>query len=265
MADVGSKQVGAVANAVRLLRALAEAEGPLGVTAAARAAGVSPSTALLILRTLSDEGIVAFDPRHKTYAPGFGLLPLARGLLGRSELDLIRPELVRLATAHECLVALWRVEGDRVILVDRALATTPVRLDMEITRRMPAFIGAIGKAYAAHSDLSREELRKRFERLRWQGPMDFARYVSEVDEARAKGYALDRECLYRGIEVVAAVVPRAGGPPRIGVSAIVLAGQTDASGLAAIGTELARVCKAVGDPPGARARETPPAIAKTAG
>jgi len=42
-------------------------------------------------------------------------------------------------------------------------------------------------------------------------------------------------------------------------------GQTDASGLAAIGMERAHGCKAGGDPPSARARETPPAIAKTAG
>lgn len=247
MGEGGSRHVGAVANAVRLLRTLAQADAPLRLTAAARAARVSPSTALHILRTLAAEGLVAFDPASKTYAPGLGLLPLARGLLGHLDVDRIRPELVRLATTHRCLLALWQIDGERVVLVDRAIAATPVRLDMEVTRRMPAFIGAIGRAYAARSGLPADALRTRFEGLRWEGEIDFERYLRDVEEARARGFAIDRETLYRGINTAAAVVPRPDGPPRLGISAIGLAGVLDEARLSAVGAELSALCAALGE------------------
>lgn len=56
-----AKDVGAVVNAIQILRHLANAEGPEGATAIARATGISPSTTFNILRTLSNEQLTSFD------------------------------------------------------------------------------------------------------------------------------------------------------------------------------------------------------------
>ena len=88
-----SKDVGAVVNAIQILRHLAHADGPQGVAAIARATGISPSSAFNILRTLSNERLTSFDDAGKTYQLGLGLSELAVGFVGRSYADLIQPEL----------------------------------------------------------------------------------------------------------------------------------------------------------------------------
>ncbi|PXB93901.1 IclR family transcriptional regulator, partial [Pseudomonas aeruginosa] len=107
-----SKDVGAVVNAIQILRHLAHADGPQGVAAIARATGISPSSAFNILRTLSNERLTSFDDAGKTYQLGLGLSELAVGFVGRSYADLIQPELERLSLAHHILIALWQVTDD---------------------------------------------------------------------------------------------------------------------------------------------------------
>lgn len=243
-ADKSYKPVGAVLHAVKLLRVLSDANMPMGVTAAAREAGVNPSTALGVLRTLSEQKLLQFDVKTKTYTPGLGLLSLARGLLGHKHADLVRPELVRLATNFECLVALWQVVDDRVVLIDRALADTPVRLDIQVTQRMPAYLGAIGRVVAAHSGLNLSELRHKFSTLRWANPITFEQYMTEVEEARARGYAIDQESLYRGITVAASVILDRTGHPALGVSAIMVARNHLASEVHTVGANLSALCQA---------------------
>ncbi len=103
-----SKDVGAVVNAIQILRHLAHADGPQGVAAIARATGISPSSAFNILRTLSNERLTSFDDAGKTYQLGLGLSELAVGFVGRSYADLIQPELERLSLAHHILIALGK-------------------------------------------------------------------------------------------------------------------------------------------------------------
>ncbi|SMF30461.1 transcriptional regulator, IclR family [Tistlia consotensis] len=248
--ELGGKPVGAVLHAVRLLQVLADSPGPLGVTAAARQARVNPSTAFQILRTLVRGGLVAFDPALKAYSPGLGLLALSRSLLGRDYTDLLRPELVRLATNHECLFALWRLADERAVLIDRALADTPVRLDIQVTQRIPSLIGAVGRVVAARLALPEDELRRRFSHLRWQTPLSFEDYLREVEEARGCGYGLDLGNLYTGIHSAAAVVCDDRARPFLGISAITLAQSSPPDRLRAMGEELAALCRTASGIPG---------------
>jgi DNA-binding IclR family transcriptional regulator len=88
--DPSPKNVGAVANAVSILRSLAQLSEPAGVALIARNTGVSVSTCFNILRTLSSERLVDFDPEAKTYRIGMGVLELSVPLLGANQADLIR-------------------------------------------------------------------------------------------------------------------------------------------------------------------------------
>lgn len=235
------KPVGAVVHAIRLLRVLAERGEPMTLTAAARAAEVNPSTAYHILRTLAHEGLAAFEPETKRYGLGLGLLSLARGLMGHRAIDLLRPELVRLATAHDCLLALWQIVDERVVLVDRALADAPVRLDMRVTQRMPLLLGAIGRAYAAAAGLEEARLREGFRGLRWYRPPSFETYLEQIRLAKRRGYGVDRDTLYQGIIAIGAVVADEAGQPALGISAIALSERVSAESEAAIGRELVRL------------------------
>ena len=75
------REVPAVTRAVAILRALGRSEEPMGVNPLARQLELVPSTALHILRVLTDEGLVAFDPATKRYSIDVGILAIARSAI----------------------------------------------------------------------------------------------------------------------------------------------------------------------------------------
>jgi DNA-binding IclR family transcriptional regulator len=222
----GGKFVGAVENAVVILRYLAHASGPLGVAPIARETGLNVSTTFNILRTLTKEGLVVFDTRTKSYRIGLGVLEFSAPLLGTAQADLIHPELERLSAESRSLIGLWKITpADRIVLVDRVVGVNTVRVDISIGSRLPAFIGAVGRCVAATRDLSRSELLEQFKPLRWQDPPSFDSYASDVEEAIERGYAFDLQQLFKGVDIAAAVIRDHTGAARFGISAIVIAGQ----------------------------------------
>ena len=248
------KLVGAVVQAVRLLKALEASPRPLGVSALARDAKVNPSTAFNILRTLVVEDLVTFDELSKTYGLGNGLLRLSRRLIGQSMIDEIRPELARLASETSCLVGLWQVAVDRMILIERALSDRPMRLDMEVKHRLPLIMGAVGRAYAASAGLDEAELRARFKTLRWDGTINIRDYLQEVRAAQANGYGVDRGTLYRGVLSIGAVISGSDGRPAYGLTASDLASNFDDVRVEEVGRRMAELARAFSAPGGAPGR-----------
>jgi DNA-binding IclR family transcriptional regulator len=243
----GQRDVGAVVHAVRILRHLAQTPRPVGVAAVARETRISPSTCFNILRTLARTRFVAFREADKTYTLGMGLAELATGLVGLSHAELIRPELERLALNHDMLIVLWRVTEDaHIVLIDRAHSETAVRVEMQPGIRLPSLVGAVGRCVAAALRLPEQELRRRFAALRWQTPLSFAAYQTEVAQAARQGWAMDDGHLHRGMQTVAAIITDHAGVPRFGLSGITITGQHTREALERLGRELSEVARHVG-------------------
>lgn len=233
------KPVGAVANAIAILRALAQAAQPVGVAWLARETGVSVSTCFNILRTLTHERLISFDVNTKTYAIGAGILELSLPILGANQAHIIRPELERLTNAHGTLICLWQfVKTDRIVLIDRVAAPEIVRVEMPEGARLPAFAGAIGRCYAALLNLPEKALRAAFTPVKWQSPPSFDEYCHDAERAREEGFALDTGQLFTGLDTVAALVPDRAGKARLGISGIAITGTKDLQGLRALGNDL---------------------------
>lgn len=238
-AGAGPKYVGAVENAVRILRRLSERATPAGAAAIARETGLNTSTAFNILRTLAKEGLVAFDPADKTYRLGLGMLEFSAPILGADQADLIRPELGRLSADHRTLMCLWLfTRSERMVLHDRVMAHELVRVDIALGSRLPACAGAVGRCYAAARGFAREELRDRYADLRWNVAPGFETYADEVETARKLGFARDRGQLFHALDTVAAVIPDHRGDPRFGLSALCIAGQLDDAAMQALAQDL---------------------------
>ena len=91
----------AIARAAAILRLLGKSDAPLGVNNIARALDLVPSTCLYVLRALTEEELVAFDPDTKRYSLDAGVLTLARGWLRRNQFaDVSQPLIDRLAREH---------------------------------------------------------------------------------------------------------------------------------------------------------------------
>lgn len=240
------KDVGAVAHAVTILHHLSEAAQPLGVAAIARATNISPSSCFAILRTLARYRLAAFRDSDKTYSLGMGIAELATGLVGLRYTDLIRPEIERLASEYNMLVALWRITTDgHIILADRAHSHTAVRVEMTPAQRMPYLVGAVGRCIGAALNLPKAELYSRFSSLRWQRPPSFDEYYSDVLKAKTRGWALDEGNNFLGLITVASVICEPNGRPRFGLSGLAIAGQHDQATLVKMGEELHKTTKII--------------------
>ncbi|WP_444984823.1 IclR family transcriptional regulator [Halomonas mongoliensis] len=229
--ETPTKDVGAVVNAIHILRHLAHQQEPQGVAATARATGVSPSTTFNILRTLAHEDMLHFDEQTKTYRLGLGLSELTVNLIGQSHADLIQPELDRLALNLQILIVLWRVTSDHHIsVIARATPRVPhvaVRRDS----RLPELVGASGRCIAALRDLPDDDLRRHFAALRWDNPPTFEAYLADVDKARLTGWALDDNCLYHGVSLVGSAITDQNGQPRFAISGIAISAQQDGTSI----------------------------------
>jgi DNA-binding IclR family transcriptional regulator len=221
MTGPGGKTVAAVERAGQILRQLAVADGRLGVNEIARALDLVPSTCLNILRTLTQEGLVDFDPASKRYRLGVGIVALARDLLARSDFaSEVQPEL------------------EHMVAIRLAHARSAMRIHVDVGSRFPALISASGRCFAAHLDLPERELRRRFDGLRWQHPPTFQAWLQEVAAARENGYAVDRNNYIGGVTVVAAAILDGNGRPARGIAAVGLSEQIDDARLAAIAADV---------------------------
>lgn len=237
-----AKTVGALVAALKVIRVLSRAEGPMGVTYIARQAGISVSTCFNILHTLVDERLVEIDPAKKSYAIGLGLLELTRGLTEDDRwIDFIRPRMHDLAQAHQVTCVLWHRAGkDRAVMVHRADTKAAIRAHMHIGQRLPMFVGAFGRVFAAFSGQSRAEIKQSFDTLRWENPPEFEAYWRDLQETARLGYALDRDNFARGVTSVAApILDRDQGAIMV-ISAMGFSGQFTPDSLEAITTDLMR-------------------------
>lgn len=234
-------EVPSVAAAIRILRHLAQAGAPVGVTPLARRLGLNTSTCFNILRTLAGGELVRFDAEAKTYALDYGVVDLARAAFAQgAELGHILPMMRQLALRHGVTVTLWRPAGpDRMVLTQVAESDQVMRIRMGVGQRLPLLIGAMGRVAGAFGGMDEGEMRRRFEALRWQHPLSFPEFLEQVAETRARGWALDEGQYVLGVTTLSAPVAASGALSAI--SATMFTGQHDGAAMARIGGELARL------------------------
>lgn len=209
------RAVPAVTRAVAILRFLGRSSDPVGVNPIARELGLVPSTCLHILRVLSDEGLVSFDPETKRYAIGVGILPIARSVIQRTEfITAVQPALDDLATRFSATVlATQLTEAGQMVVVALSQVPQPFRLQVDLGSRFPLLISATGRCYAAFNMVNDQELRQGFDTLHWDNPPRFDAWLDQIKEVRTQGYAVDSGAYMSGVTVVA--VPLLNGAGRM--------------------------------------------------
>lgn len=240
----GRGEVPAVAASIRILRHLAAARVPLGVTPLARALGLNTSTCFNILRTLAQGELVRFDPDTKSYSLDFGLVDLARAAFAQgADQARMQPLMRQFALRHGVTVSFWRPAGaDRMVLTQVAESDQVMRIRMGVGQRLPLLIGAMGRVAGAFGGMDEAEIRRRFDLLRWQRNFTLEEFLAQVAETRRRGWALDDGHYVQGVTTLSAPVP--GPMPGIDgaglatVSATMFGVQHGAAALERIGAEL---------------------------
>jgi DNA-binding IclR family transcriptional regulator len=180
---------------------------PIGVVSLAREVSLIPSTCLNIVRILSDEGLVTFNPQSKKYALGPGVLALANAFVIRNQfVQVARRHLDALSVKYRCPFAAVEESGPDhfiIVAVGDAPAGSGVFVQLSVGARFPALVSATGRCVAAFGHMTRAELRKGFSKLRWDNPPSFETWLSEVDKTRALGYAIDVGNYIQGLTILA--------------------------------------------------------------
>ncbi len=204
------RQVPAVSRAVAILRFLARSQSGVGVVQLANALGIVPSTCLHILRVLSSEGLVSFEPLSKKYQLGAGVLALANDFVSRNSfVQVVHPYLDEVSRRHRCTTVAVEPSGpDHYIVIAAASGSQAMSVRVRVGTRVPELISATGRCLAAYGNWSQAELKRRFARLRWENPPSFETWCTQVAETKRRGYGLDVGNYIRGITVVAVPILR---------------------------------------------------------
>ncbi len=198
----------AISRAAAILRLLGKSDAPLGLQTIARTLDLVPSTCLYVLRALVAEELVAFDADTKRYSLEAGVLTLARHWLRRDQFtDLVQPWLDRVSHSFDVTMLGVHIVGlDHIIVVATAQSGNNFQISAQIGSRFPALISATGRCIAAFGDFSEQELRARFETLRWDEPPTFAEWQKQVEQTLKQGFAVDAGNYISGVTVLAAPV-----------------------------------------------------------
>jgi DNA-binding IclR family transcriptional regulator len=229
-----------VANAIRILRYLAQTSAPERAADIARHLAINSSTCFNILRTLVAEDVIDFNPNSKMYSVGLGLAKLVDQLMTQGQrIELARPVMEVLAARFQVTVTLWRRMGlDRIVLVASVASPTALRIDMPAGQRLPLLMGASGRLFVGQLALSETEARAEFEQIRWSRPISFETYWREVGRAKKRGWAVDEGYFSNGILTVAAPVRDTTDAIAFTISAVMIRGHLDDAGIDAIGDAL---------------------------
>lgn len=236
----------AAKRTLRILEFLADSPGPLGVNVIARELEIVPSTCFHILRALEENDYVTFDEETKKYQIGLGSIRIARRAIRQSiPLHLVQGALNSISIDFGVTTCALRIDSrDQMVVVAVARGEMPVGVYVELGLRLPAYLSATGQCYAAHSGLSRTELKAKFQQLHWGTPPTFGEWMERVEQARLEGFGVDRGSNVPGFTFISVPI-FADGEMSGSVAAVLTNGQVSEQSEAEIVNRLRKVSASI--------------------
>ncbi|MQA07348.1 MAG: helix-turn-helix domain-containing protein [Pseudonocardiaceae bacterium] len=224
----GPHFVQSVARALAVLRAFSAERPSLTLSEASRATGLDRATVRRLLLTLSDLGYVRSNGRAFHLTPR--TLELGYAYLSSLSLpDIARPHLQRLAGTLNETAALTVLDGDDIVYLALVPSSRLTAVNISIGTRFKAYATSMGRVLLA--GLPAAELNAYLDRIDLQPKTERTlrtpeQLRAELDEVRARGWALvDRE-LEDGLRGAAVPVRSRGGAVIAAVNVSVHADRT---------------------------------------
>ncbi|MFJ5947914.1 IclR family transcriptional regulator [Streptomyces noursei] len=190
------------------------AEGPADLGRVADRLGVHKSTALRLLRTLHEHGLVYRQPDQR-YRLGARLFALAQEAVESLDVrDIAHPHLVALNERCGHTVHLAVYEENEVLYIDKVESRYPVRMYSRIGKPVAITVAAVAKLLLA--DLPEAERRTVAEKLDYprytsRSTTDAAAFLAELATVREQGWATDLGGHEESINCVGAPIRGADG------------------------------------------------------
>lgn len=206
---------GTIGKACDVLDQVAEFGRPVRFGELLEQSAFPKATLYRFLQSLSNQGMLHYDPDRQTYTPGMRLVRLAHAAWTQSSLaPIARPFLEGLSQETGETVHLAQLDSGQVLYVDKRNAQRPVEMYSEAGKVGPAYCTGVGKAMMAHLD--HDELQKTISQQSFHRFTDKTLISEEALRAdlavvRARGYAIDDEEHEPGIICIACPILTEGG------------------------------------------------------
>lgn len=198
---------GTVGKALEVLDQVATYGRPVRFSELLDASPFPKATLYRFVQTLTNQGMLAFDPDRGTYAPGVRLVRLAHAAwqqaslapIARAHIDLLSADVGE--TVH-----LAQLDAAQVIYVDKRNAADPVQMYSQAGKVGPAYCTGVGKAMIAYlpdAELAEVLAQQSYHRFTDQTHTTAESLRAELADIRANGYGFDREEHEPGIICIA--------------------------------------------------------------
>ncbi|MCG8508141.1 MAG: IclR family transcriptional regulator [Rhodospirillales bacterium] len=200
---------GALTKALAILDRIAEAGKPMRFVALLAENPYPKATLHRLLRMLTRERMLSFDPVSQTYSVGPRVIRLAYASWNSSGLaEAARQVLDRLAERVDETLRLSQLDGGQVLYLDKRAGQQAAFANLAPGKVEPAYCTAAGKAMLAFLDGESRSgmlVRQAFHRYTPNTPISAEELEDQLAEVRRQGFALDHEEYEYGI--ISAAVP----------------------------------------------------------
>ena len=237
---------GTVGKALEVLEQVADFGRPVRFSEVLAASDYPKPTLYRFMQTLTNQGMLTYDPDRQTYAPGLRLVRLAHAAWAQYSLaQVARPHLDKLSATTGETVHLAQLDAAQVLYIDKRNAERPVEMYSQAGKVGPAYCTGVGKAMLAFLDRDEAEsviAQQSFHRFTDHTLTDPAALKSELKAIRANGYGFDREEHEPGIICVA--MPILADSQRV-LGALSVTSTTDRTNLAGLEAQIPHLEEAV--------------------
>lgn len=207
-------QAPSVKKAFQILRLISESDQRVGISKIAKRLGISKSTVHGLMAALEEVGVIIRNPVTKRYSLGYTLVELGKKGLSRIPLrELARRHMEELADETGETVFLGILRDDYIFILDVVESNRELKITSPSGTKMSLSAGAIGKLFLAFMEENRA-LRylktKELTRYTVNTITDLEKYLTEIEQVREKGYAVDREEYLQEVRAVAAIIKPQG-------------------------------------------------------
>lgn len=206
---------GTIGKACDVLEQVAAFERPVRFGELLESSEFPKATLYRFLQSLTNQGMLHYEPERQTYSPGMRLVRLAHSAWTQSSLaPIARPFLDALSQETGETVHLAQLDSGQVLYVDKRNAQRPIEMYSEAGKVGPAYCTGVGKAMMAFLDEDR--LRKTISQQSFHRFTDKTLATEEALRAdlslsRKRGYAVDDEEHEPGIICIACPILTPGG------------------------------------------------------
>ncbi len=159
------------------------------------------------VQTLTNQGMLAYNPERQTYSPGLRLVRLAHAAWDQSTLaPVARPHIDALSNAVGETVHLAQLDAAQVLYIDKRNAGKPVEMYSQAGKVGPAYCTGVGKVMMAFLDevTADRVIEQQSFHVFTEHTLDTAEALrAELSDIRQNGYGFDREEHEPGIICVA--------------------------------------------------------------